>query len=182
MNVTSLSIPDVLLLEPKIFDDERGFFFESFNQAAFEKETNLLPNFVQENHSRSSKGVLRGLHYQLPPKAQDKLVRVLRGQIFDIAVDLRKNSPSFGLYVGELLSDSNKKQLWIPKGFAHGFVVISEIAEVVYKTTEYFAPGAERRIKWNDPDLNINWNIDDISPILSAKDQASSLFHDSEIF
>ena len=140
MKVTALSIPDILLIEPKVFRDDRGFFFESFNQADFEKETNLSPTFVQENHSRSNKGVLRGLHYQLPPKAQDKLLRVVNGEIFDVVVDIRKESSTFGKWIGEILTDKNKKQIWIPKGFAHGFLVISDSAEVAYKTTDYWYP------------------------------------------
>jgi len=182
MNITALSIPDVLIIEPKVFEDDRGFFFESFNQLDFEKVTNLFPRFVQENHSMSSRGVLRGLHYQLPTKAQDKLVRVLQGEIFDVAVDIRKNSPSFGAYVGVLLSDSNKKQIWIPKGFAHGFIVLSETAEVSYKATDYYAPQFERSIRWNDPELNINWNLEGINPVLSDKDSSGSLFNRAELF
>jgi len=182
MNITALSIPDVLMIEPKVFEDDRGFFFESFNQLDFEKATNLFPRFVQENHSMSSRGVLRGLHYQLPTKAQDKLVRVLQGEIFDVAVDIRKNSPSFGAYVGALLSDSNKKQIWIPKGFAHGFIVLSETAEVSYKATDYYAPQFERSIRWNDPELNINWNLEGINPVLSDKDSLGSLFNIAELF
>jgi dTDP-4-dehydrorhamnose 3,5-epimerase len=151
MKVTALSIPDVLLIEPKVYKDNRGFFFESFNQADFGKETNLSPTFVQENHSRSIKGVLRGLHYQLPPKAQDKLLRVVNGEIFDVVVDIRKGSSTLSKWIGEKLTDKNNKQIWIPKGFAHGFVVVSEIADVIYKTTDYYAPQYERCICWDDP-------------------------------
>lgn len=157
MKVTKTAIPDVILLEPKVFSDERGFFFESFSQRVFEQVTGLSPKFVQDNHSRSVKGVLRGLHYQLPPKAQAKLVRVVQGEIFDVAVDIRKGSPTFGHWVGEILSAENKNQFWIPEGFAHGFLTLSKTAEVLYKTTEYYVPDHERCILWNDPDINIKW-------------------------
>ena len=181
MKVTALSIPDILLIEPKVFRDDRGFFFESFNQSSFEKETNLAPIFVQENHSKSIKGTLRGLHYQLPPKAQDKLVRVLRGEIYDVAVDIRKGSSTFGKWVGEKLSEKNKKQIWIPKGFAHGFLVLSEIAEVIYKTTDYYAPQYERCIRWDDPKLSIDWSLNGIKPILSSKDREGVLISSTEL-
>ena len=170
MKVTALSIPDILLIEPKVFRDDRGFFFESFNQATFEKETNLSPTFVQENHSRSIKGVLRGLHYQLPPKAQGKLVRVIHGEIFDAVVDIRKDSPTFGQWLGEVISADNKKQLWIPLGFAHGFLTLSESAEVLYKATDFYAPEFERCIAWNDTEIGIEWPLHG-EPILSNKDQ-----------
>ncbi len=182
MKVRPLSIPDILLIDPKVFKDNRGFFFESFNQATFEKETNLSPTFVQENHSKSNKGVLRGLHYQLPPKAQDKLVRVVNGEIFDVVVDIRKGSSTFGKWIGEILTDKNKKQIWIPQGFAHGFVAISESAEVVYKTTEEYAPIYERCIRWDDPKLNIDWNLKGLNPLLSNKDKQGVLLQDAEIF
>ena len=182
MKVTALSIPDLLLIEPKVYEDNRGFFFESFNQADFKKETNLSPTFVQENHSKSNKGVLRGLHYQLPPKAQDKLVRVVNGEIFDVVVDIRKGSSTFGKWIGEILTDKNKKQIWIPKGFAHGFFVVSESAEIIYKTTEEYAPKYERCIIWNDQQLNINWRLKGVKPILSDKDKKGLLFNNSEIF
>ena len=182
MKVTALSIPDILLIEPKVFRDDRGFFFESFNQATFEKETNLSPTFVQENHSRSKKGVLRGLHYQLPPKAQDKLVRVVKGEIFDVVVDIRKESSTFGKWIGEILTEKNKKQIWIPKGFAHGFVAISESAEVVYKTTEEYAPIYERCIRWDDPKLNINWNFKGVNLLLSTKDKKGELIQNLQVF
>ena len=182
MKVTALSIPDILLIEPKVFRDDRGFFFESFNQATFEKETNLSPTFVQENHSRSIKGVLRGLHYQLPPKAQDKLVRVVNGEIFDVVVDIRKGSSTFGKWIGEILTDKNKKQIWIPKGFAHGFVVLSEIAEVIYKTTDYYAPQYERCIRWDDPKLNIDWNLKGVNLLLSKKDKKGELIQNLQVF
>ena len=181
MKVTALSIPDVLLIEPKVYKDNRGFFFESFNQATFEKETNLSPTFVQENHSRSNKGVLRGLHYQLPPKAQDKIVRVVNGEIFDVVVDIRKRSSTFGKWIGEILTDKNKKQIWVPKGFAHGFVVVSESAEVVYKTTDYYAPQYERCIRWDDPKLSIDWNLKGLNPLVSNKDKQGVLLQNAEI-
>ena len=181
MKVRPLSIPDILLIEPKVFSDERGFFFESFNQADFEKGTNLSPIFVQENHSRSIKGVLRGLHYQLPPKAQSKLLRVVKGEIFDVVVDIRKGSSTFGKWVGATLSEKNKTQIWIPKGFAHGFLVVSESAEIVYKTTEEYALQYERCIIWNDPKLNIDWGLKG-EPILSNKDKKGELINNVEIF
>jgi len=182
MKVRSLSIPDILLIEPEVFKDERGFFFESFNQHNFEKRTNLFPIIVQENHSKSIKGTLRGLHYQLPPKAQDKLVRVVRGEIYDVAVDIRKGSSTFGKWVGEKLSEKNKKQIWIPKGFAHGFLALSEIAEVIYKTTDYYAPQYERCICWDDPKLSIDWNLNEENLFLSKKDKKGELFKNSKVF
>ena len=182
MKVRPLSIPDILLIEPKVFSDERGFFFESFNQADFEKRTNLSPIFVQENHSRSIKGVLRGLHYQLPPKAQDKLLRVVKGEIFDVVVDIRKGSSTFGKWLGETLSEKNKKQIWIPKGFAHGFLVVSESAEIVYKTTEEYALQYERCIIWNDPQLDIDWNFNEEDLLLSKKDKNGEFFKNSKVF
>lgn len=170
MNVTPTAIPDVLIIEPKVFGDERGFFLESFNQRAFSQATGLDVQFVQDNHSRSARGVLRGLHYQLQ-QPQGKLVRVVQGEVFDVAVDLRKSSPTFGQWVGETLSADNKRQLWIPQGFAHGFVVLSETAEFLYKTTDYYAPAHERCIAWNDPTIGIVWP-QGLQPQLSAKDQA----------
>jgi dTDP-4-dehydrorhamnose 3,5-epimerase len=164
------AIPDVLIIEPKVFGDDRGFFFESFNQRAFEDVLGRKVTFVQDNHSKSKKGVLRGLHYQMPPKAQGKLVRVVQGEVFDVAVDIRKSSPTFGHWVGEILSAANKRQIWIPEGFAHGFVVLSETAEFLYKTTDYYAPEYERSLLWNDPVLGINWPFEG-EPKLSAKDQ-----------
>lgn len=169
MKVTPRAIPDVLLIEPKVFGDERGFFFESFNQQRFNEVTDLNLTFVQDNHSKSAKNVLRGLHYQLPPKAQGKLVRVVAGEVFDVAVDIRKDSPTFGHWVGEHLSADNKRQLWIPPGLAHGFLVLSESAEFLYKTTDYYAPELERCIRWDDPDLAIDWPLAG-EPLLSAKD------------
>jgi len=182
MKVRSLSIPDILLIEPEVFKDERGFFFESFNQHNFEKRTNFFPIIVKENHSKSIKGTLRGLHYQLPPKAQDKLVRVVRGEIYDVAVDIRKGSSTFGKWVGEKLSEKNKKQIWIPKGFAHGFLALSEIAEVIYKTTDYYAPQYERCIRWDDPKLSIDWNFKGLNLLLSNKDNKGELIQNLQVF
>jgi dTDP-4-dehydrorhamnose 3,5-epimerase len=170
MKATPLKIPDIVLIEPKVFGDERGYFFESFNQAAFNQAIGYEVQFVQDNHSKSQKGVLRGLHYQLPPKAQGKLVRVVQGEVFDVAVDIRKDSPTFGQWVGVILSAENKRQLWIPAGFAHGFITLSESAEFLYKTTDYYAPEYERCIAWNDPEIGINWPLDQ-TPVLSDKDQ-----------
>lgn len=172
MKVTPLAIPEVLLIEPKVFGDDRGFFFESFNQHRFNEATGLDLQFVQDNHSKSAKNVLRGLHYQIPPKMQGKLVRAVAGEVFDVAVDLRKNSPTFGKWVGELLSAENKRQMWIPPGFAHGFLVLSDSAEFLYKTTDYYAPECERCIRWNDPTLTIEWPVEG-EPILSGKDIAA---------
>ncbi len=157
MKVTPLSIPDVLLIEPQVFEDARGFFFESFREDLFRKETSLNVSFVQDNHSKSAKGVLRGLHYQIPPYAQGKLVRVIQGEVFDVAVDMRESSPTFGKYVAQVLSAENKKQMWIPEGFAHGFVTLSEESEFLYKVTSYYSPKHERCIIWNDSTLNIDW-------------------------
>jgi dTDP-4-dehydrorhamnose 3,5-epimerase len=170
MKATPLKIPDVVLIEPKVFGDERGYFFESFNQTAFNQTIGYEVQFVQDNHSKSQKGVLRGLHYQLPPKAQGKLVRVIQGEVFDVAVDIRKDSPTFGQWVGVILSAENKRQLWIPAGFAHGFITLSETAEFLYKTSNYYAPEYECCIAWNDPDIGINWPLDQ-TPFLSDKDQ-----------
>ena len=175
MKASPLKIPDVLLIEPKVFGDERGYFFESFNQAAFNQAVGYEIQFVQDNHSKSQKGVLRGLHYQLPPKAQGKLVRVIQGEVFDVAVDIRKDSATFGQWVGEVLSAENKRQLWIPAGFAHGFITLSDTAEFLYKTTDYYAPEYERYLAWNDPDIGINWPLDQ-PPVLSGKDQQGQAF------
>lgn len=180
MKATPLAIPDVVLIEPKVFGDERGFFFESFNQAQFEAAIGEPVQFVQDNHSRSVKNVLRGLHYQIR-RPQGKLVRVVQGEVFDVAVDLRKSSPTFGLWVGEILSAENKRQLWVPAGFAHGFVVLSDTAQFLYKTTDYYAPAHERCILWNDTTLQIDWPKG-IQPILSAKDAQGSTFIEAEIF
>jgi dTDP-4-dehydrorhamnose 3,5-epimerase len=169
MKVTPLSIPDVLLIEPYVFEDDRGFFFESFREDLFRKETSLNISFVQDNHSNSSKGVLRGLHYQLPPYAQGKLVRVIKGEVLDVAVDIRKTSPTFGQYITEILSSGNKKQLYIPEGFAHGFLTLSDTSEFLYKTTDVYYPESERCILWNDATLNIPWPKD-LNIHLSPKD------------
>ncbi|BAQ62178.1 dTDP-4-dehydrorhamnose 3,5-epimerase [Geminocystis sp. NIES-3708] len=180
MKITVTKIPDVLIIEPKIFGDERGFFFESFNSKSWQEKTGLNTNFVQDNHSRSQKNVLRGLHYQIQ-QPQGKLVRAILGEIFDVAVDIRKKSPTFGQWVGEILTAENKKQLWIPEGFAHGFLVLSENAEVVYKTNNFYAPEYDRAIRWDDGDININWNIK-ITPLLSQKDKNAPLLKDADIF
>ncbi|MED0631616.1 dTDP-4-dehydrorhamnose 3,5-epimerase [Escherichia marmotae] len=180
MNVIKTEIPDVLIFEPKVFGDERGFFFESFNQKVFEEAVGRKVEFVQDNHSKSSKGVLRGLHYQLEPYAQGKLVRCVVGEVFDVAVDIRKSSPTFGKWVGVNLSAENKRQLWIPEGFAHGFLVLSEAAEFVYKTTNYYHPKSERSIHWMDPELNIFWpNTPEL--IISEKDEKALSFSNCEI-
>ena len=169
MKATRLAIPEVVLIEPKVFGDARGFFFESYNQRAFNEATGTDFQFVQDNHSRSAKGVLRGLHYQLR-QPQGKLVRVVQGAVFDVAVDIRKSSPTFGQWVGVELSAENQRQLWVPPGFAHGFLVLSESAEFLYKTTDYYAPQHERCIAWNDPQLAIAWPDIGMAPLLSAKD------------
>ena len=169
MKVTPLAIVDVLLIEPRVFGDDRGFFYESFNQKAFNAATGLDLAFIQDNHSKSAKNVLRGLHYQVAPKAQGKLVRVVAGEVFDVAVDIRPGSPTRGRWVGERLSADNKRQMWIPPGLAHGFVVLSESAEFLYKTTDYYAPECERCIVWNDGELAVDWPLTD-APLLSAKD------------
>jgi dTDP-4-dehydrorhamnose 3,5-epimerase len=181
MKATRLAIPDVVLIEPKVFGDDRGFFFESFTQNRFEEAIGRKVEFVQDNHSKSEKNVLRGLHYQLPPAAQGKLVRVTQGEVFDVAVDIRKSSSSFGKWVGALLSAENKKQLWIPEGFAHGFVTLSETAEFLYKTTNYYAPEFERCIHWNDPSIGIDWHVKE-HPLLSAKDQQGLSIRGAEVF
>ena len=172
MKATPTAIPDVMLIEPRVFGDPRGFFFESFNQQAFNEATGTSHQFVQDNHSRSSRGVLRGLHYQLPPHAQGKLVRVVRGRVWDVAVDIRRNAPTFGQWVGEELSEDNHRQLWIPPGFAHGFCVLSEVADFLYKTTDYYNPALERGIAWDDAQLAIEWPEVDAGWQLSSKDQA----------
>ena len=177
MRCTPTAIPDVLILEPKVFGDDRGFFYESYNQQAFQAATGLDVTFVQDNHSKSARNVLRGLHYQVE-QPQGKLVRVVQGEVFDVAVDIRKGSKTFGLWVGQILSAENKKQLWVPPGLAHGFVVLSETAEFLYKTTDYYAPAHERCIAWNDPDLAIDWQMQG-EPLLSAKDAAGVAFRDA---
>ena len=178
MLVTSTAIADVLILEPKVFGDSRGFFLESWNEKTFQEATGLDVHFVQDNHSRSQKGVLRGLHYQLN-QPQGKLVRVTHGKVLDVAVDLRQSSPTFGQHVTVELSGENHKQLWVPAGCAHGFVVLSESADFLYKTTHYYAPQDEQCIRWDAPELNIDWQLGDITPRLSAKDQQGQAFRDA---
>jgi dTDP-4-dehydrorhamnose 3,5-epimerase len=175
MKVTACKIPDVLLIEPKLFGDDRGFFYESFNQKAFNAATGLNHSFVQDNHSKSAQGVLRGLHYQVQ-QPQGKLVRVVAGEVFDVAVDIRPESPTFGQWVGQILSAANHCQLWVPPGLAHGFLVLSESAEFLYKTTDYYSPAHERCIAWNDPTLAINWPKMIAPPALSIKDAAAASF------
>ena len=181
MKVTDTKIPDVKIIESKVFEDERGFFFESFNYKKFEEAIGRKVSFVQDNHSKSSKGVLRGLHYQLPPHAQGKLVRVVQGEVFDVAVDIRKSSPTFGKWVAETLSAENKKQLWIPEGFLHGFLTLSETAEFLYKVTDYYSKESERCIRWDDSTINIQWpsrtNI-----LVSEKDSTTTIFTKAEVF
>lgn len=181
MQADKLTIPEVVLFTPKVFGDERGFFYESFNAQAFSQATGLQPGFVQDNHSRSVRGVLRGLHYQLPPHPQGKLVRVVQGEVFDVAVDIRRSSPTFGRWVGEILSADNKRQLWIPPGFAHGFVTLSETAEFLYKTTDFYSPDCERCIAWNDPAIGIDWPFAE-TPCLSGKDQLGPPLAEAEVF
>ena len=180
MKVERLAIPDIVMIEPKLFGDDRGFFFESFNHKRFEEAISRRVSFVQDNHSRSVRGVLRGLHYQIK-EPQGKLVRVIAGEVFDVVVDLRKGSPTFGRWVGDILSEANKKQLWIPEGFAHGFVVLSESADFLYKTTEYYAAQYERCLAWNDPTLKIDWQIQE-TPIVSAKDAQGLSLQEAEVF
>ena len=182
MKFTSLSVPDVVLIEPKVFGDSRGFFLESFKQDLFNEATGTNYEFIQDNHSRSSKGVLRGLHYQLPPYAQGKLVRVITGAVFDVAVDIRRGSPTFGKWVGAELTAENHKQLWIPPGFAHGFVVLSDTADFVYKTTAYYAPQTDRGVLWNDAEIGIDWPQLDIPFSLSDKDQKQPVLAAAEVF
>jgi dTDP-4-dehydrorhamnose 3,5-epimerase len=180
MQVIPTELPDVLILEPRVFGDDRGFFFEGFNQQAFTEKTGTSVTFVQDNHSRSTQHVLRGLHYQIQ-QPQGKLVRTLTGSIFDVVVDIRKTSPTFGKWIGCLLSAENKRQIWVPAGFAHGFLVVSDAAEVLYKTTDYYAPQHERCILWNDPDIAISWPMT-ADPILSAKDQVGVSLKEAEVF
>lgn len=180
MQIHTTEIPDVLIIEPKVFGDDRGFFYESFNARRFAELTGISAAFVQDNHSKSAQNVLRGLHYQIQ-QPQGKLVRVVAGEVFDVAVDIRKDSATFGRWVGVTLSAENKRQLWIPEGFAHGFVVISESAEFLYKTTDYWAPEHERSILWNDPTIGIQWPIN-AEPLLSGKDKEGKLLEDAEVF
>jgi len=180
MNIVSTQIPDLMIIEPTVFGDSRGFFFESFNQRAFAQAIGPAVAFVQDNHSRSTRHVLRGLHYQIR-QPQGKLVRVIHGEVYDVAVDIRQSSPTFGRWAGEVLSAENKKQLWIPPGLAHGFLVLSEAAEFVYKTTDYWAPEHERCILWSDPDLNIDWPLS-AEPLVSEKDLKGIRFEDAEVY
>jgi dTDP-4-dehydrorhamnose 3,5-epimerase len=181
MKVTATALPEVLILEPKVFGDARGFFFESFNQRAFNEATGLQAHFVQDNHSRSGKGVLRGLHYQIQ-QPQGKLVRVVRGSVFDVAVDIRKTSPNFGQWVGIELTEENNRQLWVPPGFAHGFLVTSDSADFLYKTTDYYAPEFERSVAWNDAQVGIVWPQLESMPKLSGKDLAGLPLNQAEVF
>ena len=181
MKVIETKIADVLILEPDVYGDERGFFFESFNEKLFNELTGLNYQFVQDNHSMSKKGVLRGLHYQLPPKAQGKLIRVITGEAFDVAIDLRQSSSTFGNWVGEVLSADNKKQVWIPEGFAHGFIALSESVELLYKTTDFYASELQQCIRWDDPDLNIAWP-EGLEPLLSPRDLQGCSFKDTPLF
>ncbi|CAI8947989.1 MULTISPECIES: dTDP-4-dehydrorhamnose 3,5-epimerase [Pseudomonas] len=180
MNVITTDLPGVLIIEPRVFGDSRGFFYESFNADVFKEKTGITSTFVQDNHSRSQKGVLRGLHYQLE-NTQGKLVRVTQGEVLDVAVDIRRSSPHFGNWVAVRLSADNHRQLWVPEGFAHGFVVLSDNAEFLYKTTDYYNPAAERCIRWDDPDLAIDWQLDE-APQLSAKDQAGKWLTEADLF
>jgi dTDP-4-dehydrorhamnose 3,5-epimerase len=181
MKITPTRLPEVLLIEPKVFGDERGFFFESFSQRVFDEAVGHPVTFVQDNHSQSQQGVLRGLHYQMPPHAQGKLVRVVEGEVFDVAVDIRKSSPRFGQWVGVHLSAENKHQLWIPEGFAHGFLTLSDVAQFLYKTTNYYAPSGERCIAWNDTSLNIAWPSS-LNPSLSPKDAIGTTLNQADLF
>lgn len=182
MKVTPTELPEVLILEPKVFGDERGFFMESFNQQAFDAAVGRHVDFVQDNHSRSVRGVLRGLHYQLPPHAQGKLVRVTTGSVFDVAVDMRRSSPRFGRWVGVELSADNHRQLWIPPGFAHGFLVLSDSADFLYKTTAYYAPECEAAVRWDDPAVDVAWPDSGSTPVLSVKDTAAPKFAEALCF
>ncbi len=188
MRIKKLSIPEVLLIHPDVHHDSRGYVYESFNVRVFKEATGLEPQFVQDNHSKSARGVLRGLHYQLPPHAQGKLVRVTQGAVFDVAVDIRKSSPTFGHWVGEILSAENHSQMWIPPGFAHGFLTLSESAEVLYKTTDFYKPNTEVAISWDDPDLAIQWPLEELratgfdQPLLSSKDKRAQRLGEAPLF
>ena len=181
MNIIPTEIPDVVMIEPKVFGDDRGFFFESYNEQKFQEKAGIKTQFVQDNHSRSVRNVLRGLHYQIQ-QTQGKLVRAVVGEVFDVAVDIRRASPTFGQWIGCSLSAENKRQLWVPAGFAHGFLVVSDRAEVLYKTTDYYAPQHERSILWNDPDLAIAWPLNGEQPALSKKDKDGQPFKTAEVF
>ena len=176
-----LSIPEVILFTPRVFGDDRGFFFESFNAQTFNAAVGHAVVFVQDNHSQSSRGVLRGLHYQLPPNPQGKLVRVTRGEVFDVAVDIRQSSPTFGKWVGAVLSEENHQQLWIPPGFAHGFITLSDRADFLYKTTDFYSPACERSIRWDDPKIGVDWHFEG-TPTLSGKDLLAPLFANADCF
>lgn len=182
MKITPTDLPEVLILEPQVFGDERGFFMESYNRRTFNEAVGHEVDFVQDNHSRSARGVLRGLHYQLPPHAQGKLVRVTSGRVFDVAVDVRRGSPRFGKWAGVQLSAESHRQIWIPPGFAHGFLVLSETADFLYKTTDYFDPGSERAVRWNDPKAGIHWPDVGVPPMLSGKDAAAPFIENAELF
>ena len=173
MKVTPMTLPEVLLIEPRVFADERGFFMETWNQLAFDEAVGEHVRFVQDNHSRSARGVLRGLHYQLPPRAQGKLVRVTSGRVFDVAVDMRKSSPRFGQWAGAELSGDNHRQTWIPPGFAHGFLVLSDSSDFLYKTTDYYAPHSEASVRWDDPRIAVDWPLDGLAPVLAEKDSVA---------
>ncbi len=181
MKVIPTSIPDVLIIEPRVFGDDRGFFFESYNERDFESATGIRPHFVQDNHSKSARNVLRGLHYQIR-QPQGKLVRVISGEVYDVAVDIRKGSPTFGKWTSAILSAENKRMLWIPEGFAHGFLVLSDAAEVLYKTTDYWFPEHERTISWNDADLSVGWPLECDVPVLSGKDGQGRPFRETDLF
>ena len=180
MKIIKTEIPDVLIIEPKVFGDDRGFFYESFNKKNFEEATGVTAEFVQDNHSKSAKGVLRGLHYQIK-QPQGKLVRVVRGEVLDVAVDIRQSSSTFGRWVGTVLSEDNKRQLWMPEGLAHGFVVLSDTAEFLYKTTDYYAPEFERCIRWDDADLSIDWQLTGV-PLVSDKDAKGVSLQEADLF
>jgi len=180
MKIIKTDIPEVFVIEPQVFKDDRGFFLESFNERKWQEQTGVICNFVQDNHSKSTRGVLRGIHYQIQ-QPQGKLVRVVEGEVFDVAVDLRRSSPTFGKWVGEFLSDENFRQFWIPEGFGHGFVVLSESAQFLYRTTDFWAPEHERCIRWNDPDLKIDWPFD-FAPVLSEKDAAAAFLKDADLY
>ncbi len=180
MKITATAIPDVLLVEPTVFGDDRGFFYESYNEKEWQELTGQKTRFVQDNHSRSAKGVLRGIHYQIQ-HPQGKLVRVVVGEVFDVAVDLRESSPTFGQWVGERLSDRNKKSLWVPEGFGHGFLVLSDVAEFLYRTTDFYAPEYERCIAWNDPEISVDWPLSG-EPLLSEKDKKGDLFREADYY
>lgn len=182
MDVHPTSLREVVALEPRVFSDDRGYFYESFNASHFAEATGLELDFVQDNHSRSIKGVLRGIHYQLPPAAQGKLVRVVEGVVFDVAVDIRRSSPTYGQWVGVELTAENHRQLWVPPGFGHGFLALSDSVQLLYKTTDYYAPEYDRAIRWNDPDIDVAWPLDGATPLLSDKDAAAPFLADAEVF